>query len=131
MAYTYKFILEIGGATIKALTKLYTIGPLTEVNMLLFLRNKRFNVNFFISDYPLKSAHVTKHMFVWLLFTSALPIPPHWTHCGKYNNSPKIYTSIDWLTRNIHLLNVTVPCNVFWLTSDGHLLHSGVKFYNF
>ena len=27
-----------------------TIGPLTEVNMVLFLRNKQFNVNFFIPD---------------------------------------------------------------------------------
>ena len=40
------------------------IGPLIEVNMVLFLRNERFNVNFFISDHQLRSAHTTKH--VWL-----------------------------------------------------------------
>ena len=34
------------GAIKKALTIVYIIGPLTEVNIVLFLRNKRFNVNF-------------------------------------------------------------------------------------
>ena len=37
------------GAIKKALRILYMIGPLTEVNIVLFLRNRRFNVNFFIS----------------------------------------------------------------------------------
>ena len=27
--------------------------------------------------------------------------------------------------------HATVPSNIFWLTSQGHLLNSGVKFYNF
>ena len=38
----------------KALTKLYTIGPLTEVNMVLFLRNNRFNVTLILADYQLR-----------------------------------------------------------------------------
>ena len=38
----------------KALGILYTIGPLTEVNMVLFLRNKRFYVKIVISDYKLR-----------------------------------------------------------------------------
>ena len=38
----------------KALTILYTIRPLTEVIMVLFLRNKWFNVTLFLSDYLLR-----------------------------------------------------------------------------
>ena len=33
---------------------MYTIGPLKEVNMVLFLRNKRFNVMLFWADYYLR-----------------------------------------------------------------------------
>ena len=42
------------GAIKKALTILYTIGQLKEVNMVLFLRNKRFNVMLFWADYYLR-----------------------------------------------------------------------------
>jgi len=38
----------------KALTILYTIGPLKEVNMVLFLRKKRFNFMLFWADYYLR-----------------------------------------------------------------------------
>ena len=40
--------------------------------LLLFITNKRFNVNFFIANYHLRSGHAAKH--VWMAFvTSALP----------------------------------------------------------
>ena len=55
---------------------MYTIGPLTEVNMVLFLRNKRFNVNFFISVYQLRSAHAAKHVWVAFVYFCALHSPP-------------------------------------------------------
>ena len=42
------------GAIKKALTILYTIGPLKEINMVLFLRNKRFNFMLFWGDYYLR-----------------------------------------------------------------------------
>ena len=48
------FIDSFSKLSNKALRILYTIGPLTEVNVVLFLRNKRFNVNIFISDYKLR-----------------------------------------------------------------------------
>ena len=38
----------------KALRILYTIGPLTEVNMVLFLRIRLFIVTLFLSDYQLR-----------------------------------------------------------------------------
>ena len=42
--------------------------------MVLFLRNKRFNVIFFISDYQLTSVHAAKH--VWVGFVYFCPPPP-------------------------------------------------------
>ena len=42
------------GAIKKALRISYTIGPLKEVNMVLFLRKKRFNVMLFWGDYYLR-----------------------------------------------------------------------------
>ena len=38
----------------KALPIFYAIGALTEVNMVLFLRNKLLNDNIFMSDYKLR-----------------------------------------------------------------------------
>jgi len=32
---------------------------------------------------------------------------------------------------SVHARHATVPCNVYWLKSHDHLLHSGVKFNNF
>ena len=42
--------------------------------MSFFLRNKRFNIYFFISDYQLSSAHAAKH--VWVSFVNFCPPPP-------------------------------------------------------
>ena len=58
----------------KALRILYTIGPITKVNIVIFLRNKRFNINFVISDYQLRSAHAAKH--VWVSFVNLCTPPP-------------------------------------------------------
>ena len=53
MAYLLIYFRNLG-AIKKALTILYTIGPLKEVNMVLFLRNKRFNFMPFWGDYYLR-----------------------------------------------------------------------------
>ena len=60
----------------KTLTIFYcTIGPLTKVLQVLFLRNKRFDVSFFSSDYQLRSAHATKHVLVAFGYFSTPPSP--------------------------------------------------------
>ena len=60
------------GAIKKALTILYTIEPLPEVNMVLFLRNKWYNVALFLSDYQYEvveftnwGARMPQNMFGW------------------------------------------------------------------
>ena len=69
---------------------MYTIGPITEVNIVLFQRNKRFNVKLFCLitnlgcwDYQLRSAHAAKYVWVAVITHwgySALP-PPQWCYC--------------------------------------------------
>ena len=67
----------------KALRIFYTIGPLTEVNMVLFKRNKRFNVTLFLTDYnwggyyQFRSAPAAKHIWVALI-----------THWGLLHSPP-------------------------------------------
>jgi len=65
---------------------LYTIGPLTEVNMVLFQRNNRFNVTLILAepnwgggDYQLRSALAAKHIWVavitrWGILDSPPPV---------------------------------------------------------
>ena len=71
------------------------------LNMVLFLLSKRFNVNFFISDYPLRCAHGAKHVWVAMITNSGLLPSPLWplpviAHDGhEHSQSLFIYLSYN------------------------------------
>ena len=91
--------------------------------MVLFLRNKRFNVNFFISVYQLRSAHAAKHVWVAFVYFCTLHSPP--PPQNLQHGTPllfNLYIEFSLKKKTFYLnTNVTEPIKTpMWLSQSKH-----------
>ena len=111
------------------MTILYTIGPLKEVNMVLFLRNKRFNFMLFWGggDYQLRSALAAKQIWVGVItIWGTLDSLPTCTQFGKFT---PFFVYYCW-KRSLHQM-----CSFYSLSpvncgSKNIKINKSMKFWN-